>query len=1490
MLLLVASIPMNVFGATTLAITTQPTSQTIVEGKTVTFSVVATGATSYQWQTYNNSKWTNLSWTGATTNKMTFTSDAKYSGKKFRCVISDGKNKIATDTVVFKVLSIKTQPTTQYVIEGKTVTFSVDAPGAATYQWQTYNNSKWTNLSWTGATTNKMTFTSAPKYSGKKFRCVISDGKNKIATDTVVFRTLSIKTQPTSQSVVEGETVTLSIDAPGAASYQWQTYNGAKWANLSWTGANTSQLKFVSDWKYNGKKFRCVVKDSAGNSLASNEAEFFVLGYTITYDAGDGRFESGLRYEYSVENPGVCELGPKKQNGDIMIPELDGYIFVGWKYYGRLTQQVNLTDDIYVEAEWAEACSIRYNLNGGHLSDETASMAAGMGYTMDGNVLKETVAPGTYFIPGWIEPQKEGYFFKGWKYGSAYMRSATVNGTRNTIELMADWEEAALVTYDANGGYWLFDEEEGSFDKVSFYQPKGTYYLGWHEPIKEGYYFYGWLDASGRNKVKVNLTGDSVYKAYWHPKYNVTYHGNGGQFDAEEFHDDRNYYVGDLCNYYGDNYECISDVIVNGPTAWDATKWQKIDKIEDVVREERGGNYHVGSVEEPYREGYVFLGWSGIASAPRGEMGWDIPLQADMEFYAIWAKENIIITFDSNGGYIPQGEGNEYQEFDTIDFDYDPWQGLDIIMADRMEREEYDFLGWSEQANATKATYFHNQRAYFEDSTTLYAVWEKKAVITFDANGGCWSWEEWVNGENGQEGHNETRTKIKEVDYRHYGEFYYVRTGCPELEGFEFGGWLDEQGNLMEDNEPILLQSDRTFRANWIKKISVTYNANGGSWYDEHENRYFDTDVWEGNVGEVHIGWASPNRDGYKFVGWSLDPNADPATGEIEYEFNVELDSNKTYYAIWSEPFTVTYNANGGIFNYDDSNNPVTVNCADNIWYGDYELWDRFDRQGYDFLGWSTTSDATEAEYGPRDHIDIKGATTFYATWKKCNWITYDANGGQWGDENNPEFIRLDWRGNVEYYYVGWEAPWRDGYDFEGWVDVDGHNADNREIQTDKDYTFQASWKRRIKVTYDGNGGQFFDEHGPVGKELIRDARSNEEYGLEGWEPRKDGCWFVGWADKEYPTVEDIIDNPVVFDDSKAEITLYAVWAKAVDITYDFNGGTWDDKDDETWRDCRVLSTFDVGFEWPYREGYEFLGWSDNPDATDAEPNYTCTLANMDSYQDYDNANATVTFYAIWDRKAVVTFDAGDGQFRNGNNEISQYFRIGDIVDWDRDFGTEGDENIRPELDGFMFAGWTYYDADLDTYQEFRYQPITGDITLYAKWIELNTVTLNSNGGIVWDEEGNSGEVINITENVDCTLLASSFVPVREGYEFLGWFDANDELVNYITFTDDYTLTAKWAGEGEEDPHEHYGWGVTDIVITPNKTTVEVGEAFQIDHSATGVGYTFTWYRSTDQQNWTAVNEGDYWIEEILYTPGTYYYQLQIDNEESNIISVTVVE
>ncbi len=118
-----ASIPLEVFAAgTTLAITKQPVSQTIVEGKTVTFSITATGAKTYQWQVYDGSSWKNSTFSGNTTNKLTFTSSKDYSGYKFRCIIKDGSNKVTSSAATFKVLEIKTQPKSQTIVEGKTVT------------------------------------------------------------------------------------------------------------------------------------------------------------------------------------------------------------------------------------------------------------------------------------------------------------------------------------------------------------------------------------------------------------------------------------------------------------------------------------------------------------------------------------------------------------------------------------------------------------------------------------------------------------------------------------------------------------------------------------------------------------------------------------------------------------------------------------------------------------------------------------------------------------------------------------------------------------------------------------------------------------------------------------------------------------------------------------------------------------------------------------------------------------------------------------------------------------------------------------------------------------------------------------------------------------------------------------------------------------------------------------------------------------------------
>ncbi len=79
----------------TITITTQPKDQEAYKGETVTFKVVASGATHYQWQySINKTVWTDIEDTsteyyGGTTATLSFKMDAKYSNMYYRCVLSN---------------------------------------------------------------------------------------------------------------------------------------------------------------------------------------------------------------------------------------------------------------------------------------------------------------------------------------------------------------------------------------------------------------------------------------------------------------------------------------------------------------------------------------------------------------------------------------------------------------------------------------------------------------------------------------------------------------------------------------------------------------------------------------------------------------------------------------------------------------------------------------------------------------------------------------------------------------------------------------------------------------------------------------------------------------------------------------------------------------------------------------------------------------------------------------------------------------------------------------------------------------------------------------------------------------------------------------------------------------------------------------------------------------------------------------------------------
>ena len=111
-------------------------------------------------------------------------------------------------------------------------------------------------------------------------------------------------------------------------------------------------------------------------------------------------------------------------------------------------------------------------------------------------------------------------------------------------------------------------------------------------------------------------------------------------------------------------------------------------------------------------------------------------------------------------------------------------------------------------------------------------------------------------------------------------------------------------------------------------------------------------------------------------------------------------------------------------------------------------------------------------------------------------------------------------------------------------------------------------------------------------------------------------------------------------------------------------------------------------------------------------------------------------------KSSVVTFDAGEGSAVEPVEVVN-----GQII-------TMVPTTTR---DGYKFDGW-YLDASYT--QEFDFATaIQNDLTLYAKWIEVYTVSFETCGGTTLN---------NVT--VDKNEIISAPTITRNGYEFIGWY------------------------------------------------------------------------------------------------------------------------
>ena len=131
-----------------------------------------------------------------------------------------------------------------------------------------------------------------------------------------------------------------------------------------------------------------------------------------------------------------------------------------------------------------------------------------------------------------------------------------------------------------------------------------------------------------------------------------------------------------------------------------------------------------------------------------------------------------------------------------------------------------------------------------------------------------------------------------------------------------------------------------------------------------------------------------------------------------------------------------------------------------------------------------------------------------------------------------------------------------------------------------------------------------------------------------------------------------------------------------------------------------------------------------------------------------------------------------------------------------------------PTREGYVFLGW-YTDAQFASPYLFGAQPVTGDLTLYARWAQTTPGEVEYT--ISYDL-GYDGEEIADSQTIGGKLYLPATPAAREGYRFAGWWVSmeNDrERLSYryeepsstaegTLFNADTTLFAVWQAEDAE--------------------------------------------------------------------------------------------
>jgi hypothetical protein len=273
-------------------ISSQPQSQGVPVGQSVTFSVTASGIgpITYQWR-FNQGDIQN-----ATNSSYMIVSAQLSDAGDYSVFVSTGCGNVLSSNATLTVgypPSILTQPQSQTVVAGQPASFSVGATGDAplNYQW------RFGGTDIAGATGTNYSIASAQPTNAGAYSVRISNAigstNSSIATLTVNVPP-TITAQPTNLTVLTGSNALFTAAATGTAplSYQWR-HNGT---NLP--GATDTTLALTNVQSSAAGSYSVIVTNSVG--VTNSGSAQLDVRYVFVYGNGQLLLGSNYTYEGSV--------------------------------------------------------------------------------------------------------------------------------------------------------------------------------------------------------------------------------------------------------------------------------------------------------------------------------------------------------------------------------------------------------------------------------------------------------------------------------------------------------------------------------------------------------------------------------------------------------------------------------------------------------------------------------------------------------------------------------------------------------------------------------------------------------------------------------------------------------------------------------------------------------------------------------------------------------------------------------------------------------------------------------------------------------------------------------------------------------------------------------------------------------------------------------------------------------------------------------------